>query len=167
MGSSRARSVVLLVAVVTVVLLVGVALIFLLVPRERVLSSFPIDEITHGEGPPWTNSRTGTTGGPDYVDDSIPFENDTGCGSDESASSISWQRGWYLQAWTGPRNMVTGRYLASTELPQDAVFTGWERPGERLWFAPSDRTRPGEYRFLYVERPDTVERWPRATFGCA
>jgi hypothetical protein len=107
-------------------------------------------------GPAWTNEQTGETA----------FESTGGCGSEDHASSISFGHGWFVRAWVGPKNMVTGRYLASTALPDDAVFTGWARAGERLWFRAADKTRGGEYDFLYVERADRTERWPRATFGC-
>ena len=124
-------------------------------------------DLSKGDGPVWTNERTGATGGPDYDSKHIPFERSQGCGAEDYTSSLSYRNGWYVQSWTGPRNMVTGRYLASTTLPDDTAFTGWSRPDERLWFSAQDRTRPGEFRFLYVQRGDHVERWPRATFGCA
>jgi hypothetical protein len=127
---------------------------------------FP-DDLTKGDGPTWANESTGASGGPDYESASVPFESSHGCGYPNYSSSISYLHGWYVQSWNGPRNMVTGRYLASTALPKGAVFTGWSRPNERLWFSPTDRTHPGEYRYLFVERTDHVERWPRATFGCA
>jgi hypothetical protein len=119
-----------------------------------------------GDGPPWTNERTGETAGPGWVGSRIPFENSDGCGSDLYTSSISYRHGWYVQAWDGPRSSVSGKYLPKTTLPETAVFTGWGRPDERLWVDPKTQTRPGAWDFLYVERGDHVERWPQATFGC-
>lgn len=123
-------------------------------------------DIPHGVGPPWTNAETGQSGGPDYVTMEIPFESAGGCGGDSFTLSISWLHGWYLQDPTGPRGSYAGSYLGDTSLPDQAKFTGWEREGERLWVVPTDKTGPGEYQYLYVQMPDAVERWPRATFGC-
>jgi hypothetical protein len=61
--------------------------------------------------------------------------------------------------------MVAGTYDADATLPSGAVFTGWIRDEKRLFLDPADK-RHGSYRYLYVETPDGVERWPRATFGC-
>ena len=53
-------------------------------------------------------------------------------------------------------------WQASTELPADAVDTGYERDGEHLWLS-ADRRR------VFVGSPDDVELWPQARpeFGCA
>jgi hypothetical protein len=57
------------------------------------------------------------------------------------------------------RHSVDGTFVASMELPADAVDTGYRRDGNRLWLSPSgDRA--------YVGRPGDVEAWPSAELGC-
>jgi hypothetical protein len=114
---------------------------------------------------PWRNVKTGRTAGPGFVGQDVPYESSDGCGSTNYADSISFLRGWYVQRWNGPDNMVAGTYDAEATLPPGAVFTGWIREGKRLFLDPADK-RHGSYRYLYVATPDGVERWPRATFGC-
>ena len=55
------------------------------------------------------------------------------------------------QAW------LSGDYLAHTVLPADAVATGWTNGNIDLWTSPPD----GESA-IYVQRGQTIERWPRA-----
>jgi hypothetical protein len=128
---------------------------------------------TRGIGPfspeHWVNVKTGAVAGIRYTNRHQPFELSDGCGGGTYTSSISWLRGWYLQGYTGP-NGVTAPYEADAALPSDAVFSGWQRSDRQLWIAPSELTEPGTYRSLYVVHtgpPKTVERWPRAEFGCA
>ena len=167
MGVAVSRRIWIVVASVGTLVVVGAAL-FIVLGRTSVGWGPRLGgNWSKGDGPAWTNERTGATAGPDYDSKYTPFERSQGCGDESYTSSLSYLNGWYVQSWTGPRNMVTGRYLASTTLPNNATFTGWSRPDERLWFSPSDQTRPGEFEFLYVQRGDHVERWPRATFGCA
>ena len=165
MTATRRRWLVTSVVVGALVAATAVFLFGAVGPSHLTGGPFP-DDLTKGDGPAWANESTGATGGPDYESANVPFESSRGCGSNFT-SSISYLHGWYVQSWNGPRNIVTGRYLASTALPKGAVFTGWSRPNERIWLSRADRTHPGEYRYLYVERADHVERWPRATFGCA
>jgi hypothetical protein len=162
---SRTARIVLALALVLLLLAAGG--IWMLATQGHPMGiSTPQIDLT-GSGPPWTNERTGETAGPDWVDHTVPFENTDGCGSENYASSISYQRGWYVQEWTGPRSYVVGEYLGATTLPKAAVFTGWSRPNERLWVNPADHIRSGQWKFLYVERADHIERWPGANFGCA
>jgi hypothetical protein len=114
---------------------------------------------------PWRNLKTGRIAGPGWVGQDVPYESSDGCGSAAYTDSISFLRGWYVQRWNGPDNMVAGTYDAEATLPPGAVFTGWIREGKRLFLDPADK-RLGSYRYLYVATPDGVERWPRATFGC-
>lgn len=53
-------------------------------------------------------------------------------------------------------------YDAELALPPDAVDTGYQREGRRLWLSP-DKQR------AYVGQPDNVELWPRTIkhLGCA
>lgn len=115
----------------------------------------------------WVNVRTGTVAGLGYEDRHRPFESSDGCGAGSYTSSISWQRGWYLQAYTGP-NEMTGGYSADATLPQDAAFTGWQRSDRQLWVSLLESLDPGVYRDLYVvdKGSRNVERWPLATWGC-
>ncbi len=135
-----------------------------------VVGVFVLGRVAH-RGPfaptPWTNVKTGQIAGPGYVGITVPYESSKGCASGGYTSSISWLRGSYLQNWTGSQESVTGTFEAETTLPPGAVFTGWERGNDRLWVNPADESSPGTYRYLYVVRPDRVERWPRATFGCS
>ena len=57
---------------------------------------------------------------------------------------------------------VAEQWRPHTELPADAVDTGYEREGERLWVS-ADRQR------VFVGTPDDVELWPRerSGIGCA
>jgi hypothetical protein len=103
--------------------------------------------------------------GPGWVGQDVPYESSDGCGSAGYTDSISLLRGWYVQRWNGPDNLVAGTYDAEATLPPGAVFTGWIREGKRLFLDPADK-RHGSDRYLYVVTPDGVERWPRATFGC-
>jgi hypothetical protein len=164
MGTAHRRAWVVVVSIAAV-MLVGVA-VFLVVPQFGEHVGGGLGDITHGTGPPWTNVKTGQVAGPDWVGDGIPFDSDGGCGSWGSTSHISWRHGWYIQNWTGPKGMAVGTYRELASLPVGAVFTNWEREGERLWVVPEDESRPGEYTYLYVQRPDRIERWPRADFGC-
>jgi hypothetical protein len=52
-------------------------------------------------------------------------------------------------------------YRAHATLPDDAIDTGYQRDGQRLWLA-ADETR------VYVGTPDDVEVWPREVkeLGC-
>ena len=53
------------------------------------------------------------------------------------------------------RDYLAEPYQPHTELPTDAVDSGFRRDGDRLWLAP-DRSR------AYVgASPDDVELWPR------
>jgi len=161
---SRTARIVLGLVLVFALLVAGG--VWLLATQGASSLSTPSFDLT-GDGPPWYNEQTGETAGPDWVDHTVPFESTNGCGSENYTSSISYQHGWYVQEWSGPPSYVDGRYLPSTTLPKPARFTGWSRPDERLWVNPADEVRPGQWRFLYVERADHVERWPQANFGCA
>ena len=55
--------------------------------------------------------------------------------------------------------LAVGPFRAHTELPADAVDTGFRRDGDRLWLS-ADRKR------AYVGSPDDVEEWPSAQLGC-
>jgi hypothetical protein len=114
---------------------------------------------------PWRNLKTGRIAGPGWVGQDVRYESSDGCGSTAYTDSISFLRGWYVQRWNGPDNMVAGTYDADATLPPGAVFTGWIREGKRLFLDPADK-RHGSYRYLYVATSDGIERWPRATFGC-
>jgi hypothetical protein len=114
---------------------------------------------------PWRNLKTGRIAGPGWVGQDVPYESSDGCGSAAYTDSISFLRGWYVQRWNGPNNMVAGTHDADATLPPKAVFTGWIREEKRLFLNPADK-RHGSYRYLYVAMLDGVERWPRATFGC-
>ena len=163
MVAGRRRVWLLGLSVLTLVVL-GVG-VFLVTNQGSVVGR-PDIPAQYAVGPPWTNAKTRQSGGPDYVTMEIPFESTGGCGGDTFTRSISWLQGRYLQNPT-LRGGHDGSYLGATSLPDQAVFTGWEREGERLWIVRSDKAGPGEYRYLYVEKPEAVERWPRATFGCA
>lgn len=58
------------------------------------------------------------------------------------------------------RGNMSGPYLTDTELPDDAVDTGWHRDGRRLWLAADDR-------YAYVGSTSSVDAWPRFDAGCA
>jgi hypothetical protein len=137
-----------------------------LLANQGSIAGGPEIPVQHPVGSTWTNVRTGRSGGPDYVASEIPFESTGGCGGDTFAHSISWRHGWYLQAPSGPRGGYEGRYLRDVSLPDRAAFTGWQHDGEQLWIVATDKTGPGEYKYLYVVTPHAAERWPRATFGC-
>jgi hypothetical protein len=118
----------------------------------------------------WTNVKTGIVADPRNYSTSEPFESDGGCASDTYDSSISWRRGWYLRAYTGPSDSMLGTYEVGVPLPPGAVFTGWQRGDRQLWVDPGDRGPDGTHRYLYFVRsgtPARAERWPQARFGCA
>jgi hypothetical protein len=54
------------------------------------------------------------------------------------------------------RNAVAGGYLASTELPRDAVPTGLSSWGRELFASP-------DFASVWIRTGAVVERWPRAT----
>lgn len=61
------------------------------------------------------------------------------------------------------RDQWQARYLKRTELPQDAVFTGYRRDGAWLWLAADGDA-------AYVVRGNQVEQWPLVEpggIGCA
>lgn len=58
------------------------------------------------------------------------------------------------------RDSVRGTYRSGIPLPDDAVATGYQREGLRLW-----RDRDGGR--VYVGTPERVESWPRFVDGCA
>jgi hypothetical protein len=57
--------------------------------------------------------------------------------------------------------LLVGGYQAETALPADAVWSGYQTVGWKLWFAPSDDA-------AYLVADDGhVERWPASRGGCA
>lgn len=53
-------------------------------------------------------------------------------------------------------------YRADVALPDDAVATGYQRGGKRLWLS-------ADGGLAFVGTPDSVEAWPRTVqpLGCA
>lgn len=62
-------------------------------------------------------------------------------------------------------DLLRGSYLARTQLPAEAVDTGWTNDGRRLWLVPG---KTAAYLVSVRDAAD-VERWPasRTPIGCA
>jgi hypothetical protein len=58
------------------------------------------------------------------------------------------------------RDYMSGTFLTDIRLPNDAIDTGWQRDGRRLWLSPDDR-------YAYVGSSSSVDGWPRFDAGCA
>jgi hypothetical protein len=147
-----------LLSVLAVVLVTALAALWF-IGRSRGIGPFSPDH--------WKNVKTGQVASIRYEDSSVPYEHSHGCAEGSYSSSISWQKGWYLQGYSGS---TVAAYQNDVPLPHSAVFGGWQRRDRQLWVDPADRVRGGVYRFLYIvhmNAPDRAERWPLAIFGCA
>lgn len=107
---------------------------------------------TDEEGRPVPTTRLGAWRGPEHCDwQSMTFLDLRG---------RTYVRGLQPEL----REYATGPFRPHTELPADAVDTGFRREGDRLWLA-ADR------KSVYVgtagsDGTTDVEQWPRAQLGC-
>jgi hypothetical protein len=103
---------------------------------------------------------TGPDGEPALTSDIVSYPGPEHC--DWQAMTfltLGEKRTYVRHAPPALRRWVVGEFVASMELPADAVATGYRRGDHRLWLSPSgDRA--------YVGRAGHVQAWPRSRLGC-